>query len=374
MMGLFRPFCYLTVALVAVLAYFHMECVQKEGKDGNLSYQQVFESEKTNCEDVELFFRNKGDIITADISFLYMQLPCVVKKLLSFFGLGGSANICDPILSTDTKALKQCIQDQGDDSLKVHNVTMFDARKVGPIEFYTSGFTLLTLDEESVTTDWTTTLAEDENADIVNFHQQMNPHLEKLYPNVKKIHWSHNIVRGGDGKSQPKAVSQPHHDFHQNDLLRFEYHKRRPIYSSFFGTSWLPLNEAHIMNGELDTEDSKVGVILGVWKPIAPTTEVCDYPLAVMDSSTYDSEHQVQAELAINFGLFTLNLLNAGIAYSPEQKWYYYSFQNTKEVLVFHQYSKEKFLVNPHTSFENKNCPTDLTSRKSVDLRVALFF
>ena len=53
----------------------------------------------------------------------------------------------------------------------------------------------------------------------------MEPHLRKLYPEAKKILWTHNIVRGG-GKAgdQPKAL-QPHLDYHQNKTARIEYHK-----------------------------------------------------------------------------------------------------------------------------------------------------
>ena len=51
-----------------------------------------------------------------------------------------------------------------------------------------------------------------------------------------------------------------------------------------------------------------------------------------------------------------------------------YPFQNTREVLIFHQYSKGKFFANPHTSFLNRNCPEDTETRMSVEMRLALFF
>ena len=125
--------------------------------------------------------------------------------------------------------------------------------------------------------------------------------------------------------------------------------------------------------GEMDDDDSKLGVLLGIWKPLHPS-KVCDYPLAVMDARTIKSDEVCPVKNSINFGLVTFNNLASGIVHSPEQKWYYYSFQNIREVLIFHQYSKGKFFNNPHTSFLNKNCPEDTEPRISVELRLALFF
>ena len=96
--------------------------------------------------------------------------------------------------------------------------------------------------------------------------------------------------------------------------------------------------------GSMDTDELKLGALLGVWKPLIP--KVCDWPLAVMDASTFDAEHLIPSRNSISFGIFTFHNLAGGIKYSPKQKWYYYSFQNDKEVLVFHQYSRGKFFAN----------------------------
>ena len=110
-----------------------------------------------------------------------------------------------------------------------------------------------------------------------------------------------------------------------------------------------------------------------MWIPIS-LSPVCDYPLAVMDSSTLDFDHHIPVDLSVKFHNRSLHFLAADIVHSPEQKWYYYPFQTKKEVLIFHQYSEGKQLANPHTSFLNKNCPKGTASRISVDMRVALFF
>ena len=94
----------------------------------------------------------------------------------------------------------------------------------------------------------------------------------------------------------------------------------------------------------------------------------------MMDASTFEPKFQTKNHLLLSGFGFWFNNLGGGIAYSPKQKWYYYPFQTDKEVLIFHQYSKGKFLANPHTSFLNKNCPENTESRVSVEARVALFF
>ena len=79
--------------------------------------------------------------------------------------------------------------------------------------------------------------------------------------------------------------------------------------------------------------------MLGIWKPLYPS-EVCDYPLAVMDARTFKPENQIPYELHINFVADIFHNLNGAISYSPDQSWYYYSRQTTKEVLIFHQFTK----------------------------------
>ena len=128
--------------------------------------------------------------------------------------------------------------------------------------------------------------------------------------------------------------------------------------------------------------------------------QVCDKPLAVMDARTFNKENEVQNKVDINFIAFMFHNLGGSIIFDTMQKWYYYSMQTTKEVLVFHQYSKVllgrylislltgqdrtfvnqksffqgKYFANPHTAFENRNCPKDTKSRISAESRVALFF
>ena len=101
-------------------------------------------------------------------------------------------------------------------------MTIFDARRESPGGFHETGFTLVTLDEEPVTTDWRTEHKRNKDADIKKFHQQMEPYILDLYPSAKKLLWTYNVVRGGkETGDQPRAVGEPHLDFHQDwDLFQ----------------------------------------------------------------------------------------------------------------------------------------------------------
>ena len=199
----------------------------------------------------------------------------------------------------------------------------------------------------------------------------MEPHIRNLYPTAKRILWTYNVVRGGSRLGdQPKAIDGPHLDYHQNRTAHEEFHKEFPPPDK----ENYPVIESRIIMGESDTEDEKFKILLGVWVPIRRGTTVCDNPLAIMDASTFDREHLTRNLVHINFGILTFHLLGGGIAFDPKQRWYYYPFMTTKEVLVFHQYSEDAFFANPHTSFKNRNCPKDSESRLSAEMRVALFF
>jgi len=345
---------YTTVVLVAVLLYFHLECQKEKEENMKNKTNPQFLPKETNCF-VPLDYVMKGKDIQLKIGMEYILVqsaPCAVNKVVTYLGtiLGAS--------NTDTF---------NTDSEK-HNVTILDARTADPGDFHETGFTLITLDKEPVTTDWRTNFYSSDSPDILHFHEQMEPYIRELYPQTKKILWTYNVVRGGDKfGDQPRAVGGPHLDYHQDDQARLEFHEEFPVFD-------IPRSEAKLMMEHMDDEDHKLGVILGVWKPLTPE-KVCDYPLAVMDSRTFHPDNLSQNKLHITFwpGV-TFHNLNGAISHDKDQRWYYYSYQTPREVLIFHQYSKGKWFSNPHTSFLNKNCPKDSGERISVELRVGLFF
>jgi hypothetical protein len=248
--------------------------------------------------------------------------------------------------------------DYGSNEAESHNVTFLDARQE-KIDFRKMGFMLVTLPKESETTNWRS------QEDCKMFHSEIEPAIRGLYPDAKRMVWTYNVVRNGNKfGDQPGAVDTLHLDYSQNKTDRIEFHKEYPPFSGD--------PQSNILMGELDGEEDEMRVMLGLWKPISGT--VCDKPLAVMDASTFKEEQQRSMGIHINLMAFMIHNLNGAIVHDPMQRFYYYPFQTTKEVLVFHQFSRDGFFANPHASFKNPNCPTGLEPRVSVEMRVALYF
>jgi len=336
--------------------YFYRECqedAREQEEAEKMIVREEYRPDITEVHDVSLNFCNYGESQISHLGVWFMfgaSLPCPIVKMLDF-------------ISPSASDLKERAAAQSEP----HNVTIHDARKNNPGTFYETGFTLVTLEEELEDIDWRSNHQYDEKADITKFHKQIEPKLRELYPTVKKFVWTTNVVRGGNGlMDQPKAVGGPHLDYHQNKTARVEFHKEFPAFDH-------GITEPQILLGKLDDEENKFKVMLGVWKPIYPAA-VCDHPLAVMDVRTFHPDNQTPNNLHLDLLFFTFNNLNGAISYNPQQKWFYYPFQTTKEVLIFHQYTDDKWMVNPHTSFTNTNCPEGSGSRISVELRVSLFF
>ena len=165
-MGLLKTGGYFIVVLIAILAYFHMECEREKSEKAAKSRFDNFNAQKTNCE-VEYTFAKKGTeypkFIVGYIYFIIPAAPCAVKKLHDFF-FGKS--VFDPDFSYKTDGAKSLGIETD-----TRNITIFDARKQNPGDFHKTGFTLVKLDEEPVTQDWRTSHFTNESADITNFHR-----------------------------------------------------------------------------------------------------------------------------------------------------------------------------------------------------------
>jgi len=356
-MGLFSKLGKITLMTLTIvsgiLLYFHKECQKEAEENERTRYNDVYKPEKTDWTG-ELLFRKADSMGPFEINLgptfaMTQWTPCCILKFIKW---------------SEKLLYGEEFEDMVEAYHNMVNITIMDARKHKPGSFEETGFTLITLDKEPETKNWRA-----RSEDLHIFHTEMEKYFIKMYPQTKRFLWSTNLVRG-DTKfmDQPPSVS-PHLDFYQGDEEREKFHQVYPP------PSFDPKNktENHILLGEWDTENEKLGVILGVWKPLYPNP-ICDKPLAVMDASSFKKEDQRASETHVNFLFFTYHALAGGIAHNPAQKWYYFSHQKTTEVLVFHQYSKGKWWSNPHSSFQNKNCPVGTETRISAELRVALFF
>jgi len=348
---------FLTLTITsAILLYFHQECKREAEENERNRYNDVYNPEETDWTG-ELPFR-KADSMELDLNIgaayaLMQSTPCCIVKFITWIGTMGN------LLQGGTI---------GEEEHKLHtdmmNITIMDARKHKPGSFKETGFTLITLDKEPETKNWRYG-----SEDVHIFQKEMEKYLIEMYPQTKKFLWMSNLIRGGTKLGDQPAAPAPHLDYYQGDEERQKFHQIFPTLE-FEGAN---KSEPNVLLGKFDTEDEKLGVILGVWKPVHPNP-ICDKPFAVMDAKSFKKEEERPTNTHINFLLFMFHNLGSGIVHNPEQKWYYYSHQKSTEVLVFHQYSKGTWWVNPHTAFPNKNCPKGTETRISAELRVALFF
>ena len=128
---------YIFVALIAILVYFHLECIE-EAKNEVPQFNDKFELDATDIT-TQLGFTKKGVDIKLDLGIAFTTkqwCPCAVVKLLEFIFRS------EMLIDMENHELK--------------NVTMYDARKQKIDDFHKTGFTLIELDEEPNVQDWRT--------------------------------------------------------------------------------------------------------------------------------------------------------------------------------------------------------------------------
>jgi len=121
---------------------------------------------------------------------------------------------------------------------------------------------------------------------------------------------------------------------------------------------------------------------------------VCDAPLAFMDARTFRREHERPFRVHTGAGPPAVwggdtaagntaggvgntaagntaggHILHAALVHHPRQRWWYYSFQTEREVLVLTQHTRDRAFANPYTPFANPNCPPGSRRHASVELR-----
>ena len=149
-----------------------------------------------------------------------------------------------------------------------------------------------------------------------------------------------------------------------NDTAREDFNAQHPIGNQ--GEKNGRMREVPILLGQQDTDSEKLAVVLGVWKPINMNSPVCDHPLAIMDARTFNPDDErvlgVQVRL-IEFSFQTLRFINdlvpfmfSQLVHRASQRWYYYSMQQTDEVLLFTHYTRGTRFATPHASFANPHC------------------
>jgi len=230
-----------------------------------------------------------------------------------------------------------------------HTIDFLNARKAD-LDYHVCGFSLI--DSPMEQSDWTVK----ENRE--KFYSAMEPIIRELHSDIAEFTWIDEafLARSVDGGNEP-AIDVAHLDYHVNQTLT------KP---------W----------AGYDLHDFGVDMILGLWMPDNMDSPVVDYPLAVVDGSTFEPEDTIpffgEVEQTLMDGSTDVRrFVSSVLKYSPKHKYYYYPNQTSNELLLFRQYTNENTLgafVNPHTSFTVPDFPRDAPSRRSVEMRVGITF
>ena len=230
-----------------------------------------------------------------------------------------------------------------DKSLEHRDITVLDARKLPALTYERQGFTLVPLN--SRVNDFTTGQEE--------YKRELEVMLRKLHPKAKKIAFTNFVFRGGRGQTSP-ATNSPHLDNFQNldEVLDFA--------GARDGGTFMREEVATMRDGNVDGYSPRL--LLGVWKPIQMQSPVCDFPLMLLDASTFQQNEQVRNRQHFSHIVggkrIQVQNLAAHLKYNETQQWYYFHGQRTDEVTVFRHFSFDgEFYANVHSSFKNPNCP-----------------
>ena len=134
---LFKTTGYISVAVLAVLAYFFFDCYGRTHEPEVCPFNDKFDRDYTDLYDIPIPFTHKGVDSKGHLGldFLGMQTEwCVLSKI---------------VYMMSAKTTHKTEPD-------FHNITFWDARKHKPGSFHETGFTLLKLEKYPETTDWET--------------------------------------------------------------------------------------------------------------------------------------------------------------------------------------------------------------------------
>jgi hypothetical protein len=240
-------------------------------------------------------------------------------------------------------------------------VAILDARK-RDLDYEACGFTLRPL--RSNVTDWQDVAVSGSRQQRL-FESELEAVIRGLHPDVKKIRFTGDVLRGGAG-SNPPLADATHLDFYP-DMERVRAAEGdRPE-----GSSESPPPD--------ELEGLEMKMVLGLWMPREMRNPVHDYPLVLGDASTFEFEDVVPQMtdlyvIADGEKQRARHLMAAPPIFSSQQRWYYYNQQTCEEVVIFRHLTKPaRGKACFHAAFKQP-LPDGAESRKSVESRAYLYF
>lgn len=143
--------------------------------------------------------------------------------------------------------------------------------------------------------------------------------------------------------------------------------------------------------GPLSREGNSYRMTLGVWRPVNMQNPVCDYPLALLDASTFqpDPSAVLYRGTCSDLTVDPCDDVHLGDGYkgcavtsyyqhNDAHRWYFYSGQTANELLVWrHQTAgqlQRGVFANVHCSFRQGKCPEGHSTRTSIEARVDIYW
>ncbi len=118
-------------------------------------------------------------------------------------------------------------------------------------------------------------------------------------------------------------------------------------------------------------------IALNFWRSLRDVVE--DNPLAVCDARTVRTDDLLETVIFgyghAGYSWHDIGVAVYEVAYSPEQRWYYYPRMTPDEVLIMKSYDSTGVIGKscPHASFTNPSAPAAAPARRSIELRVLCF-
>ena len=110
--------------------------------------------------------------------------------------------------------------------------------------------------------------------------------------------------------------------------------------------------------------------IVNVWRPVRGP--ILDSPLALCDARTFSESDLIFSDLVYAH----VRGETSRVAYNPAHRWYYFSDQQSDEVLFIRVHDSAndgRARLSFHTSFDNPLTP-DAPPRESIEVRTLVFF
>ena len=117
--------------------------------------------------------------------------------------------------------------------------------------------------------------------------------------------------------------------------------------------------------------------MFNVWRSTDLAHDIEVMPLALCDMQTVAFDDMVAADA---WGGFEprQRLVSYRLAYSPDQRWYYFPRMTPSETLVFKQYDTRQEVANLRTAYHgaiaDPTTPDDAPLRETIEVRVLALF